>query len=142
MLRSRKADFESEVAELRAGVKEFAETVKQDLQVAMDKNRQSLVEALLPLVSQNTPAQWCKSDGASPDDETLSIFLDDDLRKAFGTADRLIRQMEVKLVFKGVTYELLTDDQFIEAARQAIPELGALYDEFDAARAVTESAEV
>ena len=62
-------------------------------------------------------------------------FLDDDLRRAFGTADRLTKAMEVKLVFNGVTYELLTDAKFLEAARQVLPELQKLYDEFDAARA-------
>ena len=135
VLRSRKAEFEAEVKKLRGDVAEFAETVKAELQAAMDKNREALVKAMLPLVKRTTPKEWCKSDGTKPDPDTLRQFLDDDLRRAFGTADRLTKLMEVKLVFKGVTYELLTDAKFLEAARQAIPELQKLYDEFDAARA-------
>jgi hypothetical protein len=138
VLRSRKAEFEAEVKKLRADVATFAETVKAELQAAMDKNREALVKAMLPLVKRSTPKDWCKSDGTKPDADTLRQFLDDDLRRAFGTADRLTKAMEVKLVFKGVTYELLTDAKFLEAARQAIPELANLYDEFDAAKAVDE----
>lgn len=137
VLRCRKPEFEAEVRKLRTDVATFAETVKAELQAAMDKNRESLVKAMLPLVKRTTPKEWCRSDGTKPDSDTLRQFLDDDLRRAFGNADRLTKAMEVKLIFKGVTYELLTDAKFLDAARQAIPELQKLYDEFDAARAAS-----
>lgn len=136
VLRNRKADFEKEVEQLRADVAKFADAVKNDLQAAMDKNRESLVKAMLPLVKRTTPKEWCRSDGTKPDADMLRQFLDNDLRQSFGTAERLVKQMEVRLVFKGVTYELLTTDKFIQSAREAIPELKQLYDEFDAAKAV------
>ena len=136
VLRRNKVEFEKDVEQLRADVAKFAESVKNDLQAAMDKNRESLVKAMLPLVKRTTPKEWCRSDGTKPDADTLRQFLDNDLRQAFGTAERLIKQMEVRLVFKGVTYELLTNEGFIKNARQAIPELNELYNEFDAAKAV------
>lgn len=136
VLRSRKAEFEAEVEQLRESVKAFAEAVRTDLQSAMDKNRGNLVKALLPLVRRTPPKDWIKSDGTKPDSVTLKQFLDDDLRRAFGTAEQLIKQMQVKLVFKGVTHELLTDETFREVAEEAIPELAELYSEFDAAKAV------
>ena len=77
-----------------------------------------------------------KSDGKKPDADTLRQFLDGDLRQAFGTAEQLIKHMLVKIVFKGVTHELLTDDKFRDAAQQAFPELTTLYNEFDAAKVV------
>ena len=43
--------------------------------------------------------------------------------------------MKVKLIFKGVTFELLSDVKFREAAREALPELKELHDEFNAAKA-------
>jgi hypothetical protein len=43
--------------------------------------------------------------------------------------------MEIRVVFKGVTYESLTNQEFIDAAREALPDLKKLYDEFDAAKA-------
>jgi hypothetical protein len=54
---------------------------------------------------------------------------------AFGSAEKLFREMEVKLVFKGVTYESLNDPDFVNVAREKIPSLELLHEEYDAARA-------
>ena len=43
--------------------------------------------------------------------------------------------MNVKAIFKGVTYESLSDPEFMRIAGQAIPLLDTLHDEFDAAKA-------
>ena len=138
VLRSEKEAFKKAVNALEEGVKKFGEEVRKTLQAAMDKNRETLVRSMLPLVKRVIPQEWLKSDGSKPDAETLKRFLSDDLQQAFGTADRLIKQMQVRLVFKGVTYELLKAPEFIEAARKALPQIKdfALLDEFDAAKAV------
>ena len=136
VLRSRKKEFEEEVQKLRDAVKKFSDEIRAQLEAVMDKNRETLVKSLLPQVKRNIPKQWLMSDGTKPDAETLKQFLDDDLMRAFGSADRLIKHMEVRVVFKGVTYELLSDKEFLDAAQKAIPELTKLYEEFDAAKAV------
>jgi hypothetical protein len=135
VLRSQKAAFEAEVEQLRKDVAEFADKIREELQNAMDKQRESLVKALLPTVKRTPPQDWIKSDGKKPNAETVEQFLNDDLRKAFGTAETLIKEMKVKLIFKGVTFELLSDVKFREAAREALPELKELHDEFSAAKA-------
>jgi len=135
VLRSQKADFEAEVEQLRKDVSEFAEKIREELQNAMDKQLESLVKALLPTVKRTPPQDWIKSDGKKPSAETVEQFLNDDLRRAFGTAETLIKEMKVKLIFKGVTFELLSDAKFREAAREALPELKELHDEFNAAKA-------
>ena len=141
ILRSRKEDFEKEVQTLRDEVAEFAKTIRDELQVAMDRNRQNLSKAMLPLVERNPPKEWLKSDGSKPDADTCRQFLDDDLRQAFGTADRHIRHMEVRCVPKGVTFELLTNEKFLSAVREAIPELQKMYEEFDAVRGLDQGHE-
>lgn len=37
------------------------------------------------------------------------------------------------MIFKGVTYELLSDPEFVHIAQQKIKSLSDLYEEFDAA---------
>ncbi len=135
VLRSRKDAFEKEVQALRTTVEAFGHKIRDELQAAMDKTRENLTKAMLPLVRRTPPKKWLRSDGSKPDAETLRQFLEEDLRRAFGTADKLVKRMEVRLVFKGVTYESLTNDGFIKAAREAIPELKTMYEEFDAAKA-------
>lgn len=135
VLHSQKAAFELEVEQLRDDVAKFAEKIREELQTAMDKQRELLVKAMLPTVKRTPPQDWIKSDGKKPDADTVQQFLDDDLRKSFGTAETLIKEMKVKLIFKGVTHELLSDEKFREAARDALPELTQLHDEYDAAKA-------
>jgi hypothetical protein len=43
--------------------------------------------------------------------------------------------MSVKAIFKGITYELLSDPEFVSTAGKELRLLGVLHDEFDAAKA-------
>ena len=58
-----------------------------------------------------------------------------ELTDAFGDSDDVFHDMNVKAIFKGVTYESLSDPDFMRIASQAIPLLDTLHDEFDAAKA-------
>jgi hypothetical protein len=42
--------------------------------------------------------------------------------------------MRVKLLFMGVTFESLTDPEFIKVAQKALPGLKRFHDEYDAAK--------
>lgn len=133
ILRARKAEFEKEVEKLRSAVTAFGDEIKEKLQTAMDRNRETLREALLPSLLKNPPEEWKMSDGSKPDNQRLSQLLDDELCRAFGRADRLVGKMNVKLVFKGVTYESLKDQRFTEIAKKSFPSLKTLLDEYNAA---------
>lgn len=137
LLRTQKEAFLKDVEGLKASVEEFGKKVKGELQAEMDKQRVSLGKALLPLVKRRPPKEWCRSDGTKPDAETLEQFLSEDLRRAFGTADDLVKEMQVRVVIKGVTWEMLNDKDFLAATKEALPEYKAIYDEFDAAKAKT-----
>jgi len=62
-------------------------------------------------------------------------MLRSELTEAFGLSDDVFQGMKVKALFKGVTYELLSDPEFIRIASEAIPILNTLHDKFDAAKA-------
>ena len=138
ILRTQKDEFEKAVNKLRDNVNIFRKKIQSDLQKAMDKNRELLRQALLPSLLKNPPNQWRKSDGSVPDDNVLTQWLDDELRGAFGTAEKLIGKMEVRLLYKAVTYESLTDSKFIEVAKEAFPSLESLLDESRAVAGMVE----
>jgi hypothetical protein len=56
--------------------------------------------------------------------------------------DDLIANMKLKVVFKGVTYESLSDPEFQRIAQRAIPSFPELHMEFDAAKASNEQDEL
>lgn len=117
-------------------IERFQRQAKKTLQAAVDDNRKILTEALLPGVEANPPTRWKKFLGPFADREQISRMLDRELSGAFGSVDDLITNMRVKIVFKGVTYESLSDPDFQRMAQEAIPSLAELHTEYDAAKAI------
>lgn len=135
ILRSNKADCQVAVKALERYVHRFQRILKKKLQAAIDANRDVLVAALLPSVATNPPARWKRFLGEHPSEKEIERLLRSELTKAFGSTDDLFDNMKVKAVFKGVTYESLSDPEFMRIATEAIPSLDFLHDEFDAAKA-------
>jgi hypothetical protein len=135
VLRRDKARFERAVKGLRWYIRGFARRQTKRLQEAIDKNRDVVVSTLLPSVIKSQPRRWRWSLGNAPNEAAIRDLLDAELADAFGSADDVFQSMSVKVIFKGVTYELLNDPEFIRIASQIIPSLDTLHDEFDGAKA-------
>lgn len=135
ILREAKDEFVKKVDELKKCLDTYKQAVENDLQRAIDKNRDLLVAELLPGVLANPPERWRRALGLFADKPRIERMLRSDLKKRFGSAKDLCRGMELTVRFKGITYESLNDPEFIELAMEAIPSLETLHDEFDAARA-------
>jgi len=139
VLRTNKPDFEVAVKALRRYVTRFQRQIVDKLQKVMDANRKSLVTALTPAVVANPPARWKRFLGNHASKGDLTATLESEIEKAFGSAESLVSKMDVFVLFKGVTYESLSDPDFIKTARKAIPLLKQLHEEYDAARGQDDS---
>jgi hypothetical protein len=133
--RDEKAAFQVAVKALERYVHRFQQRLERKLQQAIDANREVLTSALLPSVSKNPPARWKKFLGEHPKDQETEHMLRSELADAFGHSDNVFQDMDVKAIFKGVTYESLSDPEFMRIAGQKIPSLDRLHEEFDAAKA-------
>jgi hypothetical protein len=74
----------------------------------------------LPAV-KNPPARWRKFLGENPRDQEIERILRSELADAFGRSEELFKDISVKAVFKGVTYESLNDPDFMRIASQKDP---------------------
>ena len=137
VLRANKDKLLKVVRKLRAAVKVFQCGITEDLQQHMTDNATALVEALLPAVIRNPPDAYTKFDGPGVSEDLIRKFLASDIESAFGTAEDLVRDMKVTLVFKDVAYESLVDKKFLEVARKAMPNVEFLHEEYEAAQAVS-----
>jgi hypothetical protein len=123
-----------EVKDLEAEISLYQKDVEKCLQNEMDANRASLMRSLKPIVLREPPSRWYAALGRNPTEQASVDMLEAELKKAFGTARDLISKMNVKVVFKGITYELLSDPNFLEVAHKALPSFKALHNEFWVAR--------
>jgi hypothetical protein len=139
--RDKKAAFQVAVKALKRYVHRFQRRLRKKLQKAIDANREVLISSLLPSVAKNPPARWLKFLGENPKDQEIERVLRSELADAFGQSDDVFREMRVKAIFKGVTYESLNDPDFMRIASRKIPSLDTLYDEFDAAKAAPQKDE-
>lgn len=135
ILRSNKGEFQVAAKALERYVHRFQGRLKKKLQKAIDTNREVLTSALLPSVAKNPPARWTRFLGEHPRDQNVEQMLRSELTDVFGYSDDVFQDMSVKAVFKGVTYESLSDPEFMRIARDAIPLLDTLHEEFDVAKA-------
>jgi hypothetical protein len=135
ILRTNKGKFQIAVRALERYVRRFQGRLKKNLQKAIDANREALVSLLLPNVARNPPVRWTRFLGESPPGQEIERMLRNELAAAFGNSDVVFQDMNVKAIFKGVTYESLSDPEFMRIASHSIPLLESLHDEFDAAKA-------
>jgi len=135
ILRSKKPALENAVKTFASEVDTFSKEVESQLEAEMNANRARLVAVLLPLVKSNVPPAWNSYYPDPLTDDQLRGMLDLDLKAIFGAAKDQTTRMKVELVFKGVTYESLTDPKFVKLALKHIPVLQQLHAEFDASKA-------
>lgn len=135
ILRAKKKEFETRIEAFEKEVAAFAKQVQNDLESEMKANRERIIEVLLPTVRRSVPAHWKKQISGEVNDAQLRTLLDRALAKAFGGAEKHIKAMKVRVVFKGVTFESLTDPEFVDVAKDRLPALEELHREFTAVQA-------
>lgn len=133
ILRTNRTAFESDVEGLRKLVEAFAGGLKAKLEKIIQLNVSMLVDTLLPAVMKNVPRHWTATLGKSPDAQACRRQLTTELCSIVGNAEDLVSAMKVSVIFKGVTYQNLTEKDFIEIAKEQFPNL-RLLDEYDAVR--------
>jgi len=135
ILTTNRAEFDNEVAELKAAVKVFQKDAKAKLDAAIDKNCSEVIARLFPVVKRNPPERWRARLGPAPTDQLIYRCLEQELRSAYGDASNYLRRIEVRLVYKDITVEMLGDRDFGKAAAKAKLYLEEMYEQYEAARA-------
>lgn len=132
---SNRADFDKAVDALREEVKNFQKTAKEKLDAAINKNCAEVIARLLPAVKLKIPARWRATLGANPSDDLVRRRLEQELKSAYRNADAYLGKIEIRLIYKDITVEMLRDEDFAKAAEKARLFLAEMYEEYQAARA-------
>lgn len=131
---SNRADFDKAVGELRDEVKKFQESAKDKLNAAINKNCADVIARLLPAVRLKIPTRWRATLGSNPSDDLIRRRLEQELKSAYRNADAYLDRIEIRLIYKDITTEMLRDEEFAKAAEKARLYLAEMYEEYQAAR--------
>jgi predicted GNAT family acetyltransferase len=138
MLKSKRQSFENELTEIETRLTECKETLKQDLQEALNKVIDAIVPDLSRAVLADPPPRFRGLFSATED--SAAAYVREELAKSFPTAEELISEMKIHKFYKDVTYETLKNKEFGERVMKEIPKSvleGSLLQEDVAAKAGT-----
>lgn len=136
VLKNAKPHLELRLEELKKKLVDHQKKVEVELQAALDRSRQEVVDYYLPLAKKNPPdAVIGQSLTPVISDELLQQWLSQRLERVFPTARGMIQQMTLEVHFKDVTFETLNRPDFLESVKVAFPSIDwdKAYDEFRAA---------
>lgn len=137
ILTSKKRDFEEELA----GLERQLDSCRQKIVVSLSEALQRVVTTIKPDLARAVLAEKpARFRGLFPTTiEAAENFVDEELRKAFPTAEKLVEGMKISKFYKDVTYDVLRNKDFMDRVLKEIPPSvlgGALLDEQVAAKAV------
>ncbi|MFO1315402.1 MAG: hypothetical protein U1F58_07335 [Burkholderiales bacterium] len=135
-LRANRTRLEQAIEAFRKDVDAFREEARRRLEKEIDQSRRQLVDSVLPGIRKSPPETLLSSIVGKPTVDQLRRWIEQQLDRAFPPLDRLVTEMQVKIAFKGVTYETLNDPAFQAAVRKAYPlvDFDKPFKEFPAAR--------
>lgn len=122
ILKQHKNDFIKDIDELKEELGKYKSDVKKKLKDEFYKCKINLIEILRPIVENNPPAELKYGINASRIEESMVVrYLEEKLEKVIPKADTFVTDMNIRLQFKEVTYEMLHDETFIENLQKAYP---------------------
>ena len=144
-LRTDREPLKQAIERVAALVKAYSEEIKKELGKEIDKSRKQLVESFLPALVKKPPKdlefELVYGGTDKPIKEQVRDWINDQLDKCFPAVDSLLRDMEVRLVIKSVTYEMLKEPKFQKLVRDAYPKMdwNKPFEEFSAAPSLVQA---
>lgn len=138
MLKSKRDNFEKELAAIENALEACKKTLATELQAAREFVVDAIVPDLARAVMADPPPRFRGLFAAT--EESAAEFVKDELAKTFPTADQLVAGMKIHKFYKDVTYETLKNKDFSERVMKEIPPsvlAGSLLQEHVAAKSGT-----
>lgn len=133
ILRARIPEFKTEVVRLETTLAAFSKKLHLAFTDLFRTTADQIADAILDEVLAQLPERWKKQLGPNPNPERVRYRIIDDLIDSFGEPEKRSQTLKATVVFKDVTYDMLTDPEFGAAMAEYFAEQ-PLMDQFSAAK--------
>ena len=136
VLKNAKPHLNKRITELKSKLELHQKKVEAELQGKLDTSKKQIIDHYLPLAIADPPDALLGSLFKSVvDEESVRIWLDEVVTRVFPTGEDLIRQMNLEVRYKDVTFETLNHSDFLSSVQKAFPRVNweKAYNEFKAA---------
>jgi len=133
-LKAAKPHLEESIKNFRNELKIHQLKVEKELQEQIDESRKKIVDYYVPHVLQSPP-EAMRGQFLKHSEVEAKVWLEGELNRVFPQADTLIEKMQLDVRYKDVTFETLNQKDFLEAVKEAFPQIDwdKAYSEFRAA---------
>ncbi|CAN0563529.1 unnamed protein product [Ectocarpus sp. 12 AP-2014] len=138
ILRAQKENYEKGLADTRALIGRYKQSLKADLTKEIDKSKTNLIRALADRVKANPPDDLRYGiEGKRVTKKDAERYLDNLLGRYMPTPDQLIADIKLHSHYKAVTYEMLDNPEFQKQLQLQFPnvEWDRPMDEYTAVKA-------
>jgi len=120
ILKAKKKEFQKKVEHIQTDLEKYQEEVIKSLGEEIEKSKKRLIDALLPAIKDKPPQELLGQIPAEkPTDEQAKQFLTYEIEKFFPEPEKLIKEMTIDCIFKAVTYETISNEDFQKKIRKA-----------------------
>ena len=124
MLKSNKVFFNQEIELFKKQLEEHAKKVESSLQSDIDESIAKIAKYYLPIVKAKPPLDMRGKLGNHIEDDThVTDWIIRQLNGVFPTANKMISNIYVSIIYKDVTFENLNDKEFLNAVEHAFPDV-------------------
>jgi hypothetical protein len=133
ILRNQIPEFQAEVKRLEMTLAAFSIVLSAALSELFQNTANQIADAILDEVLNQLPERWLKQLGPNPNPDRVRYRIVDDLMASFGEPEKRAQTLKATVVFKDVSYDMLTDPEFNASMAEYFAD-SPLMEEFKAAK--------
>lgn len=142
ILRAQKQNFEKKLAELKQKIEDYQHSLHKHLTKELEQSKNELVSAVLDRV-YNNPPDALKFNVETPKvtKQQAKQYLNELFDRYMPLPEKLMGAIQLKCIYKGVTYETLKDPDFVAQVQKQFPHVDwqTPLEEYTAAKAALAS---
>lgn len=122
ILRAQKQNFERELEYFRKNINKYQRSLEKNLTKELEKSKNELINAVLDRVHKNPPeALRFNVDTPKVTKQQAKQYLDYLFDRHMPLPEKLTGAIELKCIYKGVTYETLKNPEFVAQVQKQFP---------------------
>jgi hypothetical protein len=146
MLKAKRVAFEKEVNELRMSIEAYKDEIRKVYNKERCRSMTALVQACWrPLNKEPPKSLLARIVGEKPTMDEVKIYLQDEIDKALPTIEDVCEGLNISLVIKDVTWEMLNNQEFVDWLKEKYKhakELQQPFESYSAARGRTQPSNI
>ncbi|MCF7482915.1 hypothetical protein L3V31_14465 [Vibrio sp. J1-1] len=122
ILKQSKPLFEKKIELLKQDIEYYCQRIQEKLEARISASLKDVIEYYLPIVRENIPDKILGSIPTEKiNDEKLRVWIAQELQRCTPSVESLLKEIELDITYKDVTYETLKDDDFIGKIKREFP---------------------